>query len=200
MAFRDGDRPRLQYYNFQNDAGEEAWYNRQGQSAQKTYMRTPVNGARITSPFMKQRMNPILGYSRPHKGVDFGCPIGTPIMAARDGVVAAKAFEAMGYGNFIYLNHGGGQSTRYGHMSAYNEPISVGMAVKQGQVIGFVGQTGDATGPHLHFEIRQDGEAVDPMSVTSDALSVLGGAELTRFEREADLVDHWRREAPSAAR
>ena len=115
-------------------------------------MKTPVDGARITSGF-GMRFHPILGYTRMHKGVDFGVPIGTPVMAAGAGTVAFMGWEN-GYGNFVVINHGNGYATAYGHLSRFAPGLHNGSHVRQGQVIAYSGMTGMATGPHLHYEIR----------------------------------------------
>jgi len=124
---------------------------------------TPVQGFRLTSPF-GNREHPILGGVRMHEGVDLAVPTGTPIYAPADGLVEmAKRFGS--YGNFIEIEHGGHMETRYGHLSAYN--VTAGQYVHKGDVIGYVGSTGRATGPHLHYEVRIDGHAVDPMPYLS---------------------------------
>lgn len=121
--------------------------------------RSPLDGMRLTSDF-GMRMHPILGGRRMHKGVDLAAPIGTPIHASADGVVS-RADWFSGYGLYVAIEHGGNIETRYGHMSRLN--VAAGQQVHKGDVIGFVGSTGQATGPHLHYEVRVDGEAVNPL-------------------------------------
>jgi murein DD-endopeptidase MepM/ murein hydrolase activator NlpD len=123
----------------------------------------PVQGFRLTSGF-GSREHPILGGVRMHEGVDLAAPTGTPIYAPADGLVEmAQRFSS--YGNFIKIMHGGHMETRYGHLSAYN--VTAGQYVHKGDVIGYVGSTGRATGPHLHYEVRIDGHAVNPMPYLS---------------------------------
>ncbi len=121
--------------------------------------RTPLEGLKLTSSF-GMRNHPILGGRRAHKGIDLGAPIGTPIYATADGVVS-KASWFGGYGLYVSLEHGGDLETRYGHMSRLN--VAEGQMVHKGDVIGFVGTTGNSTGPHLHYEVRVDGQAVNPI-------------------------------------
>ncbi len=141
----------LNYYYFQTPQ-ETGFYNENGFSIRKSILRTPINGARITSGFGMRR-HPLLGYSKLHKGVDFGAPIGTPIYAAGDGKVV-KIGVYGGYGNYVQIKHSNEFSTAYAHISRFAKNVSNGVRVKQGQVIAYVGSTGRSTGPHLHFEVR----------------------------------------------
>jgi murein DD-endopeptidase MepM/ murein hydrolase activator NlpD len=118
-----------------------------------------VDGFRLTIEYC-MRVHPFLGGRRAHKGIDLGAPIGTPIYATAVGVVGKAAWFG-GYGLFVALEHGGDLETRYGHMSRLN--VAEGQMVHKGDVIGFVGTTGNSTGPHLHYEVRVDGEAVNPI-------------------------------------
>lgn len=121
--------------------------------------RMPVEGVRLTSSF-GMREHPVLGGRRAHKGIDLAAPTGTPIYATADGMVS-KAEWFSGYGLYVALEHGGEMQTRYGHMSRLN--VAAGQVVRKGDVIGFVGSTGRSTGPHLHYEVRIAGEAVNPL-------------------------------------
>jgi murein DD-endopeptidase MepM/ murein hydrolase activator NlpD len=151
-------------YRYQSDPNEPAdFFDAHGQSAKGMLMKTPVDGARITSGF-GMRFHPILGYSRMHKGIDFGVPIGTPVMAAGSGTVEFMGWEN-GYGNFVLLNHGNGYETAYGHLSRFAPGLHKGSRVRQAQVIASSGMTGMATGPHLHYEIRKDKIQVNPTKV-----------------------------------
>ena len=158
--------------------GEYAWFDGKGNSIKKSLLRTPVDAVHITSGF-GMRTHPIMGYTKFHKGVDFGAPQGTPIMAAGDGVVEFKGWEN-GYGNFVLLKHNGKYETAYGHISRFGN-ISVGSRVKQGQVIAYVGMTGMATGPHLHYEVRENETQVNPISKQFNMASGLTGKALTAF-------------------
>ena len=171
----------LPIYRFKTDDGEIGYYTETGVSIRKTLLKTPVDGVRVTSGFGMRR-HPVLGYSRMHRGIDFGAPTGTPIFAAGDGVVA-KVGGVRGYGNYIRLRHNGTTETAYAHMSRYARGMSVGTRVRQGQVIGYVGSTGMSTGPHLHFEVLVGGEQVNPLNVAKTASgNKLGGKELARFK------------------
>ena len=128
------------------------------QSAVSVPSIAPVQGFRLTSAY-GMREHPVLGGERMHKGLDLAVPAGTPVLAPADGVVE-KASWFSSYGNFIEIAHGGNMETRYGHLSGYN--VVEGQQVHKGDVIGYVGSTGRSTGPHLHYEVRVDGQAVDP--------------------------------------
>lgn len=143
--------------------GNRAYYDLAGNSLRKAFTRNPVDYVRITSGFAKARYHPVLHEVRAHKGVDYGAPIGTPIHATGDGKITMKGWHN-GYGNMITIQHGATYSTVYGHMSKFGK-FGAGANVKQGDVIGYVGMTGLATGPHLHYEFRIKGQHVDPMGV-----------------------------------
>ena len=142
-----------------------------GRSTHRALLRTPVAAARITSGF-GMRMHPILGYSRMHKGVDFGAPIGTPIFAAGSGIIEEIGFKN-GFGRYIKIRHTSNLETAYGHMSRFNPHLYRGAHVNQGEVIAYVGMSGRATGPHLHFEVHVNGTQVNPLSVKMPAGRVL---------------------------
>ncbi|MBV9828366.1 MAG: M23 family metallopeptidase [Alphaproteobacteria bacterium] len=171
---------RLRLYRFTPKDGEPGYFNALGENIRKSLLRTPIDGARITSGF-GMRFHPILGYSRMHKGVDFGAPIGTAVYAAGDGVVA-RAGQVSGYGNYIELQHNAQYATAYGHLSAFANGLHQGEHVRQGDVIGYVGMTGMATGPHLHYEVHYDGVQIDPQSVKMPALTRLAGDDLRAFQ------------------
>jgi len=156
--------------------GQTQWFEASGVGRQTAGLQQPVPGA-LTSGF-GYRVHPILGYRRFHRGVDFGASHGTPILAATDGRVAVAGWGG-GYGKVVELRHGGGLATRYGHMSRI--AVAAGQAVRQGQVIGYVGSTGLSTGPHLHYEMFRNGQLVDPRTVRWTTRSLLSGAELEGF-------------------
>jgi murein DD-endopeptidase MepM/ murein hydrolase activator NlpD len=174
---------------------EDRWYNAQGRSAQRMLMRTPINGARLTSSFGYRR-HPVLGYSAMHTGVDFGAPVGTPILAAGDGVVTRVGWMG-GYGNTLDISHGDTYSTRYAHISRFAANLKVGDRVRQGDVVAFVGNTGRSTGPHLHYEIRRGGAPINPMGADVPTGTVLSAQALTRFQAERNRIDGLRRDAIS---
>jgi len=161
------------------------FYNERGECVKKALLRTPVDGARLTSGF-GMRSHPILGYTRMHRGVDFGAPSGAPIMASGNGVVEQAGWHN-GFGNFVLLRHNGTFETAYGHMSRI--AVRQGMSVRQGQVIGYVGMTGMATGPHLHYEVRINGVQVKPAKVKSEPGRQLKPTELAGFRAIAKTLD-----------
>ena len=151
------------FYRFTDSEGKVGYYDEKGQSARKTLMKTPINGARLSSGF-GMRKHPIKGFSAMHKGVDFGAPSGTPIFAAGDGILE-KVGWLNGYGRYILIRHNSTYKTAYAHMSGWAKGIRRGARVNQGQIIGYVGSTGNSTGPHLHYEILINGKQVNPLKV-----------------------------------
>jgi murein DD-endopeptidase MepM/ murein hydrolase activator NlpD len=185
-----GGRP-LEAYRFEREDGSIDFFGRDGRSLRKFLLRTPIDGARMSSGFGPRR-HPILGYNRMHRGVDFAAPTGTPIYAAGDGVVEAITSNR-GYGNYVKIRHNGTYSTLYAHLSRFERGLSRGDRVRQGEVIGYVGATGMATGPHLHYEVHRNGDQVNPLEVDVAEADGLSGAELSRFRETIAEVDHLRR-------
>lgn len=144
--------------------GTDAYYNENGRNSRNAFLRSPMEFSRVTSGFTLARFDPLLHTMRAHTGIDFAAPIGTPIRATADGIVTF-AGQQTGYGNMIMLKHDGRYSTVYAHLSRFGAQMHAGTHVRQGETIGYVGQTGWATGPHLHYELRVDGEPRDPMTV-----------------------------------
>ena len=185
-------------YRFTPAGGEEGWFDDRGRNTKQAFMRTPLDGARITSLFGK-RIHPVFHDERMHKGVDFGCGIGTHIFAAADGVVD-YAGPATGFGVLLKLRHEGGLETWYGHLSGFPKDIAVGTSVTQGQLVALSGNVGFSTGPHLHYEVHKDGVAVDPKdyldvqgAMAGGAAKVLEGAVLASFLTFKDEIDTVRR-------
>ena len=174
-------------YAYEHEDGLVDHYNELGKGIRKALMRTPINGARLSSSFGR-RKHPILGYTKMHRGVDFAAPHGTPIYAAGDGVID-KRHRWGSFGNYIKIRHGDGFSTAYAHMRSFAKGQSVGSRVKQGDVIGYVGTTGRSTGPHLHYEVHRNGGQVNPMKVRFPASKTLDGQELAEFQAHRDEVD-----------
>jgi murein DD-endopeptidase MepM/ murein hydrolase activator NlpD len=160
--------------------GITSYYNADGNSMRKAFIRTPVDIARISSRFSMGRRHPILNTIRAHKGVDYAAPRGTPIKAAGDGKVLLAGRKG-GYGNTIILQHGNTYRTLYGHMQGFAKGISAGSTVKQGQVIGYIGTTGLSTGPHLHYEFQANGVPVDPLSQKLPMADPIARTEKQRF-------------------
>ncbi len=149
---------------FRDREGREGYYTPDGKSLRKAFLRSPLEFSRVTSGFSLARFHPVLKTWRAHKGVDYGAPSGTPVRAVADGSVAFAGRQG-GYGNLIVLQHRGNISTAYGHLSGFAKGLRQGSRVSQGQVIGYVGATGLATGPHLHYEFRVAGVQRDPLTV-----------------------------------
>ncbi|MEP6898914.1 MAG: M23 family metallopeptidase [Rhodanobacter sp.] len=173
---------RYTAYRFKKADNSYGWFSEDGRPIQKSFLRIPVDFTRISSTFSAARFHPILGRMRAHKGVDYAAPTGTPIHAAGDGVIKFRGWMN-GYGNFVIVQHSNTISTAYGHMSRFaNERI--GQHVMQGQVIGFVGMTGLATGPHLHYEFRVNGQQRNPQTVTLPQPQPLPPTQLARFRSQ----------------
>jgi murein DD-endopeptidase MepM/ murein hydrolase activator NlpD len=176
----------VKFYRFARGSDVE-YFDEFGKNIKGFLLRTPVDGAHITSLFGMRR-HPILGYTRAHQGIDFGAGTGTPILAAGDGVVA-QAGPWGGYGNWLRIKHTAGWDTGYGHISRFAGGIQPGVHVRQGQVVAYVGATGLATGPHLHYEIWQNGQRVNPIGAKVPQGTVLAGAELNRFKDQKTRID-----------
>jgi murein DD-endopeptidase MepM/ murein hydrolase activator NlpD len=177
---------RIAFYRFDH-GGEVGWYTAAGRSLKGHLLRTPLDGARVTSNY-GLRMHPILGYTKMHQGIDFGASTGTPVYAAGDGVVV-EARVWGGYGNWLRIRHAGGFETGYGHLSGYAAGLRPGQVVRQGQVVAYVGSTGASTGPHLHFETWRAGARVDPRGVRVPQGSGLQGDELAAFRAQRAHID-----------
>ncbi len=170
---------------YENQKGEVEYYDDQGRNLRKTYLKSPVKYSRISSRFRTSRMHPVLGYTRAHRGVDYAAKTGTPIHAIGDGKIVYKGWKG-GYGRFIEIRHNNGiHSTAYAHMSRYARGMRKGKYVKQGDVIGYVGMSGLATGPHLHFEFRSRGRAVNPLKVKHNPAKPVCKDELSAFRLKA---------------
>ena len=201
-AALNGKAVNKSFYRFTTpDEKVTDYFQANGESSTKFLMKTPINGARLSSRFGKRR-HPISGYTRLHKGTDFAAPTGTPIYAAGNGVVE-RASRYGGYGHYVRIRHAKGYKTAYAHMSRYGRGVRAGRSVRQGQIIGYVGSTGASTGPHLHYEVYKNGRAVDAMR-----LKLPTGRKLAMdpdifavFEIERDRIDEIRAidDAPSDA-
>jgi murein DD-endopeptidase MepM/ murein hydrolase activator NlpD len=177
---------RFSAFRFTNNAGETLFYTEDGRPSRKEFLRMPVDFSHITSRFSSARLHPILGTMRAHQGVDFAASTGTPIHAAGNGKIAFRGWQP-GYGNVVIIQHDAHRTTLYGHMSRFGGE-QVGQRISQGQTIGFVGMTGLATGPHVHYEFRIDGQHRDPLTVTSLPAEPLPLAELARFRSQAQPI------------
>ena len=181
----------FKYYRFQTpDDNSVDYYDENGRSTRKFLLRKPIAEGEITSPF-GMRYHPILRFTRMHTGVDWGAPIGTPIFAAGNGVVIKAGWDS-GYGRRVEIQHANGYVTTYNHMSGFGRGVAEGVHVTQGQVIGYLGQTGLATGPHLHYEVIINGNFVDPMAIKLARTREFDGKMLAAFKRERDRIDQIR--------
>lgn len=174
-------------YRYEDSQGVAEYFNAMGESVRKALLRTPIDGARLSSGFGMRR-HPVLGYGKMHKGIDFAAPTGTPIYAAGAGVVE-EAGSKGSYGNYIRVRHNNQISTAYAHMSRFGTGMRRGARVSQGDVIGYVGTTGRSTGPHLHYEILKGGQQVNPLSVDMPTGRNLDGKELKRFKGVLASID-----------
>lgn len=183
-----GDQKAL--YRFETRPGSPRsadYFDEKGRSAKRPLLRTPIDGARLSSRFGKRR-HPVLGYTKMHRGVDFAAATGTPIYAAGDGVISYRGRKG-GYGNYISIRHAGGYNTAYAHMSRFRKGVTQGSRVRQGEVIGFVGTTGRSTGPHLHYEILSAGRQVNPLTVKMPSGVRLGKKQFARFQANRAGID-----------
>ena len=179
-----GQNNSLYYFDKE---GSEGHYDKNGKSVKKALMKTPINGARLSSPF-GMRKHPIDGFNKMHKGTDFAAPMGTPIMASGDGVVK-KAGWCGGGGNCVKIKHNSTYQTVYAHMSKFARGIKPGVRVKQGQTIGYVGSTGKSTGPHLHYEVIVNGKKVNSQKLKLPSGKILKGNDRKIFETKKIKLD-----------
>jgi len=189
---RDGDVLAAEFVNdgkvyravrFVDESGAVGYYAPDGKPMRKAFLRAPVEFTRVSSVFNPHRLHPILNLIRGHMGTDYAAPIGTPVHAAGDGRVAFEGVRG-GYGNAILLSHSNEIQTLYGHMSRFARDIHVGSHVQQGAVIGYVGMTGLATGPHLHYEYLMNGVHKDPQTVKLPGADPLSADAMGRFHSE----------------
>ena len=176
----------LEYFKFLTDDGFMDYFNRQGKNVKKSILKTPLDGARISSSF-GMRKHPISGFNKMHKGVDFAAPIGTPVYAGGNGIIEVVGVNG-GYGKYIRIRHNNEYKTAYAHLSSYKKGISKGVRVNQGDVIGYVGSTGRSTGPHLHYEIIYQNEQINPLKLKLPSGKILKGNELARFEKNYKMI------------
>lgn len=172
-------------YLFRDGKNRPQHYNAKGENLRKTLLQAPLAFTRVTSRFSHNRKHPILGYSRPHLGVDYGAPTGTPVKAVGDGVVTRRSW-AGGYGNQVIIKHSAGLESMYSHLSGYARGLRNGQRVRQGQVIGFVGSTGLSSGPHLDFRLRQNGKFVNPAKAINPRGESVRKASMERFRKTVE--------------
>jgi len=182
-----GKEKNISLYRYEAPDGKTGYYTTDGKSIEKTLMRTPINGAILSSKF-GFRIHPILGFNAMHQGTDFAAPVGTPIMASGNGIVEYAGWKG-GYGKFITIRHNSEYKTNYAHLSDYAKGMRKGTKVQQGQIIGYVGSTGSSTGPHLHYEIEVNGKKVNSQTLKlPDALPLEGNNKLI-FETQKRNIE-----------
>ncbi len=178
---------QLGYYRYDHDGSRVGWYDREGQSAARTLIRTPISGARLSSSYGMRR-HPISGYNSMHRGVDFAAPTGTPIIAAGSGVITEAGWYGS-YGRYIRIRHNSTYDTAYAHMSRIARGIRPGARIEQGQIIGYVGSTGRSTGPHLHYEILVNNRKVNPLTVSLPTGERIPPELIGGFRTKVELVE-----------
>ena len=174
----------MYYFDKKNNEGH---YDANGKSVQKALMKTPINGARLSSKF-GMRKHPIDGYNKMHRGTDFAAPEGTPIMASGNGTVI-RAKWCGGRGNCVKIKQNSTYSTVYAHMSKFAKGIKKGVRIKQGQIIGYVGSTGKSTGPHLHYEVIKNGKKINSQTLKLPSGKILKGNIRKLFEMDKIKID-----------
>ena len=177
---------KLEYFKFITDDGFIDYFNRKGENVKKSILKTPLDGAKLSSGF-GMRKHPISGFNKMHKGVDFAAPIGTPVYAGGNGTIEFIGRNG-GYGKFIKIRHNNEYKTAYAHLSGYKKGLHKGSRVNQGDVIGYVGNTGKSTGPHLHYEILFQNKQINPLKLKLPSGKILKGEELKRFILEMNKI------------
>ena len=181
-----GKNKEMYKYDFAD--GRKDYYEKDGTSIRKALLKTPINGARISSRYGKRR-HPVLGFTRMHRGLDYAAPPGTPVYAAGDGTVVIARRVKGGYGRYVKIRHNSEYSTLYGHLKGFKRGIKSGIRVAQGDVIGYVGSSGLATGPHLHYEVIKHGKKVNPAKVNFPKIPNLSESNMLRFKKQYAKID-----------
>lgn len=168
--------------------GKITYWDEQGNSLRKGMLKAPLSYSRISSKFSNSRMHPVLRIRRPHHGVDYAAPSGTPVHAVADGTVIFAGWDKGGGGNTLKIKHSSRLTTGYLHLKSFAKGIRSGTRVSQGDLIGYVGSTGTSTGPHLDYRVWQDGKAIDPLKITSEPAEPIAKANLADFEIVRDRI------------
>jgi len=179
-SFNHGNKDLYAFYFEQNGKGD--YFDTEGNSLQRTFLKAPLRYSRISSGFSNSRLHPVLKIRRPHHGVDYAAPTGTPVYSVGDGKVIQKGYQRSGGGNYIKIKHNGTYTTVYMHLNGFAKGIKVGRHVKQGDLIGYVGSTGLATGPHLDFRFYRNGSAINPLKVESPPSKPVDEANRVAFD------------------
>ncbi len=181
--FHHANHDYYAFYFVQNSVGD--YFDEEANSMRRTFLKAPLRFSRISSRFSNSRLHPVLKIRRPHHGVDYAAAVGTPVHAIGEGVVTEAQYRGQN-GRIVKIKHNGTYTTAYLHLSKFGKGIKTGVHVTQGQVIGYVGQSGLATGPHLDFRFYKNGHAVDPLKVESPPAEPVDSANLTEFYQVAD--------------
>src|SRR3989339_228935 len=176
-------------YLFEDEEGKAAYYSAEGENLQKQFLKAPLEFKRITSGFTYARFDPINYTKQKHLAIDYAAAMGTPIMAVGDGTIEFAGWNSQGFGNFVSIHHNDTYTTQYAHMSGFGPGIKNGVYVVQGQVIGYVGSTGHSTGPHLHYQIKENGALVNPLNLELPAGDPVPEDKLEEFKKVVDEYD-----------
>ena len=179
-----GEEARAEFAYYRSPAGNGGHYDMNGVSLHRRFLRSPLNYRRVSSSYSERRFHPILRRYRPHHGVDYAAPTGSPVVSVADGLVAFAGWKG-GYGRLVEVRHDPTHTTRYGHLSRFAEGIRKGTRIKQGQKVGFVGASGLATGPHLHYEMRVNGNPTNPLAVKLMPAEPIPKKDLADFRKLA---------------
>ena len=174
-------------FGFTQD-GRKEYFDEKGDNLRKAFLKAPLNYRRISSKFSNGRMHPVYHVVRPHHGVDYAAPIGTPVQSIGDGTVIAKGWDKKGGGNYVKIKHNSTYTTTYMHLSKFGKGIAQGVKVKQGQTIGYVGSTGASTGPHLDFRLQKNGTYIDPLKFKSPSAEPVKKENMERYKAEVDSL------------
>ena len=176
----------LNFFKYEDKFGSPQYFDENGKSSKRTIMKTPINGARLSSRY-GNRKHPILGYTKMHRGLDFAAPSGTPILAAGDGIIEKAGWNGS-YGKYIRIRHTGTYKTAYAHLSGFHKNIKIGKRVLQGKIIGYVGTTGRSTGPHLHYEVIKNNIQVNPMRIKLPAGKNISKANIYNYRNHVKKI------------
>ena len=177
---------KLNFFNYEDKFGFPQYYDENGKSSKRTIMKTPINGARLSSRY-GNRKHPILGYTKMHRGLDFAAPSGTPVFAAGDGIIEKAGWNGS-YGKYIRIRHTGTYKTAYAHLSGFHKNVRSGKRVSQGKIIGYVGTTGRSTGPHLHYEVLKNNIQVNPMRIKLPAGKNISKGDIHNFKKHIQKI------------
>ncbi len=174
-------------FSFEQD-GKKEYFDENGDNLRKAFLKAPLNYRRISSTFSNARLHPVHKIVRPHHGVDYAAPSGTPVQSIGDGTVVAKGWDKKGGGNYLKIKHNSTYTTTYMHLKGFAKGISQGSKVKQGQTIGYVGMTGTATGPHLDFRLQKNGTYIDPLKFKSPSAEPVKSENMEAFRHSVDTL------------